>query len=133
MEHKRYQAIEKLVSSLHGWLDEFRGSSYNCASGNQYSFTCSSMLLGALTKEMDRIGCLNPRPEVPFPQLSVEELYREVQEITSPTWSEANSRGYYGNAHPCSFQDTVKSSATTIMNELRGLDLSDFKDRGVEE
>jgi hypothetical protein len=133
MEHKRYQTMEEVVSSLHEWLNKFRGNSYMCQQGTNYNFACSSMLLGALTKELDRISCLDPRPEVPFQQLSFEELCANVLKITTPTWSLGNQNGYYYQHHGCSFDTTVKDEVKKISNKLAGLNLSDFKDRSDEQ
>ncbi|KAF2690671.1 hypothetical protein K458DRAFT_354854 [Lentithecium fluviatile CBS 122367] len=130
MEHKRCQAIEDLVTSLYGWLDKFRGNSHACVRGSQYKFACSSMLLGALTKEMDCIGCWAPRPEIPFEQMSFDELYKGIQAMKSPVWSPSGDRYNYGSGHPCGFQNTVKNEVNQIERELAGLNLGDFKDRG---
>jgi hypothetical protein len=125
IELKRYQAIKELVSSLHGWLDKFRGSSYSCKEASQHDHACSSMLLGALTKAMDRLGCWLPRPVFPFQHMSFDELYNGVDALIAPTW---NTRPYYD--HPCGFQDTVIQDARRISEKLAELDLWDFKDRG---
>jgi hypothetical protein len=128
MEEKRYHAIKELVSNLHEWLDKFRESSYERCRGRQYNFACSSTWLGALTKEMDRIGLWDPRPYFPFQRLSFDGLYNSVHAMESPTWPERNG-GYYGNPHPCGFQNTVKSGVDQIKDELAGLNLRDFKNR----
>jgi len=129
MEHKRYQSIEELVSALHSWLDKFREPSYSCNQGSNYNFACSSMLLGSLTKEMDRIGCWSPRPEAPFYQLSFEELYNNVSSLEVPAWS-PYLNGYYAHEHPCGFHDSVRKGVNKIESKLAGLHLQDFKDRG---
>jgi hypothetical protein len=72
-----------------------------------------------------------PRPEIPFQQLSCEEIYSKVHEMTSPIWSEAVG-GYHTIRHPCHFQDTVKSDVARLKEELSGLDLHDFKDRSCD-
>lgn len=66
MDLKRYQSIEELLAVLHDWLDEFREDTYQCREGTETSFVCSSILLGSLMKEMGRIQCWSPQPEVPF-------------------------------------------------------------------
>jgi hypothetical protein len=131
MEEKRRQAIKELISSLHEWLDKFRGNSYECCRGSQYNFACSSMLLGALTKEMDRSGLWDPRPYFPFQRLSFDSLYNNVHAMESPTGPERNG-GYYGNPHTCGFQNTVKNGVDQIKDELVGLNLRHFKDYDEE-
>jgi hypothetical protein len=127
MEHKRYQAIEELVSNLHGWLDKFRGNSYTCSQGNHYNLACSSMLLGALTKEMDRVGCWFPRPEVPFQPFSFNEWYGNMAALQAPTWFGLSRDRYQ---HSCGFSNTVEKDAGRITAKLNGLNLLDFVDRG---
>jgi hypothetical protein len=129
MEHRRYQAIEKLVAGLHGWLRKFRDASYSCPQGSQFNFTCSSVLLGGLTKEMDRAQCWFPRPEVPFHQLSLNGLHSGVYDLEEPKWFPEHSRGYSYSQHSCSFRTTVKYDANGVVERLTGLNLGDFKDR----
>lgn len=135
MEHNRYQAIEEVISALHSWLDKFRATSYSCPSGSRHSFACSSMLLGALTKELDRIRCTNPRPEVPFEGISFDQLITDVAGMHAPAWSQRNASGGYHSetSHRCSFQQTVIHEAQEISAKVIGLHLSKFKDRADED
>lgn len=137
MEHKRYQAIEEIISTLHSWLEKFRATSYSCPSGSQYSFACSCMLLGALTKELDRIQCTNPRPEVPFAGISFEQLITDVTSMTSPPWpSDTIHRRYYDGGyytpHECNFENNIIRDTNELSRKLIGLDLLKFHDRAYE-
>lgn len=130
MEQKRCQAIGNLISMLKTWLQKFQGSSHECPRGSKYNFACSSMLLGALTKEMNRIGLLGCWLREPFQHLSFDDLYNNIHTMESPPWTEPKNDGYYGNLHPCGFKNTVKNDADRIKAELTGLNLEDFKVRG---
>jgi hypothetical protein len=83
------------------------------------------MLLGGLTKEMDRAQCWCPRPGVPFQQLSFNGLHIAVNALEEPRWFQASSY----SQHPCGFNDTVKKDAEEIADKLAGLNLWDYKDR----
>ncbi|KAF1960015.1 hypothetical protein CC80DRAFT_438439 [Byssothecium circinans] len=130
IEHKRYQMINELVETLHVQLLNYRRDGYSCPQGSDNNFMCSSVLLGALTKEMDRMGYLSPRPEVPFNGLSFERLCTEVGEMRTPIWhyKPANRcSDYY--SHSCSFSGKIQSSIEMITGKGVGLDLHTFVDR----
>lgn len=135
MEHKRYQVIEDMFTCLHGWVNKFKDEAYLCPQGTEHSFSCGSILLGALLKELNRIECLNPRPEVPFEGFSFEDLCEKAYAISSPKWTGLHScRNYCTSVlHSCSFDRTVLQDARSFDSEVRGLSLREFKDRYAEQ
>lgn len=94
------------------------------------------MLSGALIKEMNRLGYLTPKPEVPFHGLSVRLLQGRLDSLTSPVWFSERPRGLTLHReevymkHPCSFSSTVMRDLREV--EVIGLDLKQFKDRAEE-
>ncbi|CCF34596.1 hypothetical protein CH063_01168 [Colletotrichum higginsianum] len=65
IDWQRQEAVDFIFKTLQTLLEAFRKGSSGC------SFECSSMLLGALTKEMDRHKLLNPVPKEPCTGYSI--------------------------------------------------------------
>ncbi|KAF1997269.1 hypothetical protein P154DRAFT_606539 [Amniculicola lignicola CBS 123094] len=107
---RRLQAIEDIVSRLHELLDGYRSATYSCAVGNVYSFQCGSMLLGALTKQLDEAKLLSPRLEVPFAERSFGDICGTVRLMTSPGWIHRKGSGL----HTCSLATTLESCIDTV-------------------
>lgn len=79
IDPQRCLAIEAVINELHTLVDKFRSVDYVCPLGSQHSFFCGSVLLGALTKELDRWEMLSPRPEVPFQNMSLSGLRTQLK------------------------------------------------------
>ncbi|KAL4924506.1 uncharacterized protein BDV17DRAFT_284673 [Aspergillus undulatus] len=79
MNIHRQQAIEKVVLLLHETQDAFLNSDRGCG------FECSSIMYGALTKELHRANMIL-RPVAPFPGLAYDQLMQKVSSIRSPMW-----------------------------------------------
>jgi hypothetical protein len=127
LRQTRLAAIEKVIGLCHLWLDCW-GGNYRCPRRADSSFVCSSMLLGALTKEMKRLNIFLPRPQAPFAGWSFEKLCQEVQSMKSPTWIDESSR----NRHKCTLETTIRLGIDALLVATGGLKLDGFKDR-VEE
>ncbi|KAK1991092.1 hypothetical protein LX36DRAFT_694949 [Colletotrichum falcatum] len=67
VDWQRQDAVDFVLKTLQTLLESFRKGSSGC------SFECSSILLGALTKEMDRHRLLNPAPKEPYTGYSILE------------------------------------------------------------
>jgi hypothetical protein len=78
-------------------------------------------MLGALTKEMDGIHLLSPRPEVPFPNLRFHDVCDNVMATKSPTWSHGNLN------HPCNLNTRVRLMVIKVASAVKGLNLSKTK------
>jgi len=133
MDHKRYQAIEAIISGIHDQFDKFRSSKYICPSKNAVSLQCGSMLLGALTKGVDSVNMLLPRPEVPFSGYNFEDLCNQLRRVQSPQWYDGPctySQNYnynYGpqhtiqQQHGCTLTGFVNSIITAAEIHTKGL------------
>ena len=139
MDHKRYQAIEAIISGIHDQFAKFRSSKYTCPSKSAVSFQCGSMLLGALSKSVDSVNMLLPRPEVPFSGYNFEDLCNQLHGVQSPQWYDGpctytNNNNYnynYGVQHPqqqqhgCTLTASVNSIVTAAEVHIRGLSLDE--------
>ncbi|KAL4747020.1 hypothetical protein BDW72DRAFT_209910 [Aspergillus terricola var. indicus] len=107
--------IAALIFQLHETRDQLQSGSKGCG------FECSSIMYGALTKQMHQIALLLPMPTASFPGLSYRSLVQEVSSFKSPVWSDPRSY-YSGRKHECSY-----SSFTLLFGMLKdtieGLDL----------
>lgn len=77
---QRERALGALISQLHLILTNLRDGEPTC------SFECSSILLGALSRQMNDKRLLHPRPAAPFLGHSVDELIRTIRRFRSPNW-----------------------------------------------
>ncbi|KAL4951824.1 hypothetical protein BDW69DRAFT_31181 [Aspergillus filifer] len=111
MNVRREEAINDLVVQLHGICDTFLSGSRGC------SFECSSIMYGALTKQMQSDVQLSPKPAAPFPGLTYNHLVRKILSLKSPVWYTSS-----GRSHRCS-----DSSFTRLIGKfddhINGLDL----------
>ncbi|CAI6338348.1 unnamed protein product [Periconia digitata] len=130
-EHERYRNLNNVFDCVQAWSDTWRDPCYQCTKWGASSFPCASMLLGALTIEMHRLGYITPRPEIPFNYLSVALVCQQIRDFAEPRWySEMHS---YGRAdHVCSLEETVKKDVVKIKNKLAGLKMDEFKDRAED-
>ncbi|KAH6875309.1 hypothetical protein BKA58DRAFT_427908 [Alternaria rosae] len=74
IDARRYLAIESLLEGLQERLEMYRRTDYTCLCDSHMSFQCGSYLLGSLMKELCRLGLDQPRPEIPFRDLSFSAL-----------------------------------------------------------
>ena len=129
MELRRHKAIKAIISTCHNWIEKLRDT-YECPMRDDYSYACGSILLGAFTKEMHRLGYLSPKLEIPFAGQSFESICKNVKEIKSPQWCHPAS--HYSRWHDCNLQSTLSPDVDAIMANTQGLHLHDFKDRAKE-
>lgn len=64
MNERRQEAINNLIHLIHGTREVLLSGNRGCG------FECSSIMYGALTKEMQSSGLLSSRPAAPFPDLN---------------------------------------------------------------
>jgi hypothetical protein len=116
IEQKRQESINRIMTCLHDLLAKL-------CEGNGCSFECSSILLGALTKEMHARHLLSPRPAIPFPGLSFAEIAESVRAFRSPRWwSQYGTR----SRHNCSLDADLNSIVDSVENSMGGLTLEDL-------
>jgi hypothetical protein len=135
--------MESVIEQLHALLEKHRSIDYECPTSDASSFECGSMMPGALTRELDRMTLLSPRPEVPFAERSFSGLCDTFKRIKSPQWSEYKSNSAdlnhykYGSPHSgrtlhvYNFEKTVEGIVATAYVAVVGLDLSEMEKREV--
>ena len=121
IEQKRQESIDRVVTSLHDLFAKL-------CKGNPCSFECSSILLGALTKQMHARGLLSPRPAIPFLGLSSAEIAKSVRTFQSPRWcSSVGSYSHrYCGEHSCSLKSNLNPIFDSLENSMGGLTLEDI-------
>lgn len=108
IDSKRYQRLETLIQGLHALLDKYRSADYTCPRDESDSFMCGAFLLGALTKGMDSLRLLSPRPEVPFSGLSLLHLCGKIRALESPEWVNY-TRSRYRESHGCTLHEVTET------------------------
>ena len=117
MNDKRQGAIGGLIFRLEETRDELQNGSKGCG------FECSSIMYGALTKQMHSNDLLSLRPVAPFPDLNYRSLMQKVLSFRSPVWYGPVS--YYSNyRHSCRYS-TFKLLFDVLEDTLEGHDLKD--------
>jgi hypothetical protein len=117
MNERRQAAVNNLIQVLHETREAFLSGIRGCG------FECSSIMYGALSKQMHSNDLLLPRPAAPFPNLNYTYLVRKVLSFASPQWKDP----YYGSSycHNC-----YESSFTILFGKLNdaieGLDLDNL-------
>jgi hypothetical protein len=118
MNEHRQSAIEGLFRLLHETRDELLSGRRGCG------YECSSIMYGALSKQMQSDALLSPRPAAPYPSLTYKSLVQRVSSFKSPQWCGPSSH-YARYQHRC-----PASSFETLFGELKdiieGLDLEDL-------
>lgn len=117
MSDHRQSAIEGLVRLLHETRDDLLSGRRGCG------FECSSIMWGALSKQMQSDTLLSPRPAAPYPSLTYISLVQRVSSFNRQKWYGSSSR-YARYRHKC-----PASSFGMLFGELKdieGLDLEDL-------
>ena len=113
MEKKRRELIAALVCEVYTLLDNHRSVDYICPTSEDDSFLCGSVMLGALTKEVEAMG-LAPRPSEPFDNLSLNDLHNKISDILAVYWRTPSSRNYDSDyLHPCNLRDQMDDMRET--------------------
>lgn len=120
IDEKREKIIEQVLSNLHGLLDTYRDPNYRCVYGQDVSFECGAMQLGALTKEMEAWG-LFAHMEPPFEGICIAELCSKVRSMRSPRWRDRNRYGF----HNCNFEQKLRSLVENAEKGMESLKLED--------
>jgi hypothetical protein len=123
IDEERQESIDRIITSLHDLLGAFLEGRNSC------SFECSSILLGALTKEMHARHYLSPRPAMPFLGFSFATIARGVRGIRSPTWCSHRSGDYYSSycsPHACSLEARIHPIISNLEDSMKGLALADL-------
>ncbi|KUL89260.1 hypothetical protein ZTR_03716 [Talaromyces verruculosus] len=115
----RQEAIENIFNLLHEKHEALLDGKLGCR------FECSSIMYGALTKQMKSTALLAPRPFRPFRGLNYNQLVQKVRSFTSPEWYSQLS--YYNKyvRHSCS-NSSFESLLGKMDDSVNGLVLLDF-------
>ncbi|RAL16792.1 BTB/POZ domain-containing protein [Aspergillus homomorphus CBS 101889] len=117
MNDKRQGAIAGLIARLDETRDGLQDGSKGCG------FECSSIMYGALTKEMYLNNLLSLRPVAPFPDLSYRSLVQKVSSFRSPAWYSHKSYNP-SYRHDC-VDSTFELLIGVLEDTIEGLDLKD--------
>lgn len=99
VDWRRQDAVEFMLEVLQKLLRAFRNETAGC------SFECSSILLGALTKEMGKHRLLDPKPASPYSGYSIADTENTIRAFRSPQWSsEVNC---YSGRHRCTLVSMI--------------------------
>jgi hypothetical protein len=133
INYRRSQAIQSLIDRLHVHLAKYRMRDYVCPEEKSQSLQCGCVLLGALTRELDRLELLSPRPQKPFSFLSYNLLCDSMKTIQSPIWIYRGHAQLLGGprptlAHKCSLQAVVAGIVNDAAATVTGLDLEETKE-----
>lgn len=77
IDKQRVEMLERLIASVNGVVDNL------CIGEQSCTFECSSILLGALLKQIQPLG-LWPRPSEPYTDFSFVQITQAVQSFRSP-------------------------------------------------
>jgi hypothetical protein len=123
IEQVRQESVNGVITILHDLLTYFRCARTAC------SFECSSILLGALTKELQARYLLSPQPTLPLLGYSFVAIARSARNIRSPIWNSNSGRmrhRHYGT-HPCGISSFIAPIIDELEATLEGLTLEDFQ------
>jgi hypothetical protein len=115
MNDRRQGGIAAIVLLLREKREELLSGSRGCG------FECSSIMYGALTKQMQSNALLRPRPAAPFPGLNYKSLVRRVLSFTLAGWYGPSSC-YDTYRHDCP-DSSFKSLFGGLNDTIKGLDL----------
>lgn len=122
IEQVRQESVDSVITILHDLLTYFRSARTAC------SFERSSILLGALTKEMQARHLFSPQLTTPLLGFSFASISRSVRNIRSPIWSSSSEGMYHRHyAHSCRIASFIDASIDELEVALEGLTLKDFQ------
>jgi hypothetical protein len=110
--------VEQIISGLHDLIRYFYDRD-KCSVG------CSSILLGALTRQLHLKGLLYPGPTNPFIGYSVVETIEAVHGFTTPALR--NPKKSHSSDHVCSLSAFTEPTINSLGDGIEGLTLGDFQ------
>ncbi|KAK2051181.1 hypothetical protein LY76DRAFT_599538 [Colletotrichum caudatum] len=125
IDWQRQEAVVFIFKTLQTLLEAFRKGSSGC------SFECSSMLLGALTKEMDRHKLLNPVPKEPYKGYSILDTEKMVNSFHCPRWNHRRD-SYYVDYPDNSDSCNLKIIISTLLKTQPNAAMEGFKHSEIQ-
>lgn len=122
MNRNRQQAINDVIILLREKREALLIGSQGCG------FECSSIMYGALTKQMQSNNLLSPIPTVPFLNLNYKQLVEKLLSFESPQWCRPYSSCSSYNSryrHEC-LHSSFTSLFGVLHNSIGGLDFHDL-------
>ncbi|KAF4960488.1 hypothetical protein FSARC_10456 [Fusarium sarcochroum] len=116
IDDARQDSLASIFSAIYDLLDLLQKEP-------ECSYECSSMLLGVLTKELRKHGCLSPRSARPFFGFSIEGSKDLINGLRKPYWYDER----YSSRHSCTIQQKLSVTLEKMENELRVFNLQDFQ------
>jgi hypothetical protein len=114
--------ISTTLADMYALLDSYRDLHYICPVEKDHSSLCGSVMFGALTKELDKLGLL-PRPSEPYHGMCLQNLWGDIDHIGQVRWrtfdapKSSSQSGIFGSsppapkssdaAHACNLKDRV--------------------------
>ncbi|KAK7987155.1 hypothetical protein PG988_002143, partial [Apiospora saccharicola] len=114
IEQRRQELVGRIIARLRDLVLYFSDGRTKC------SFDCSSLLLGALTKQLREHGLLDPCPTKPFLGYSVVGLISIVQSFISPKLVEHAPACGLKTRCFCKLGDFTKGVIKDVEDELSG-------------
>ncbi|KAK8121882.1 hypothetical protein PG984_010552 [Apiospora sp. TS-2023a] len=123
IEERRQELVDKIIGRLHDLVFYFSDVRTKC------SFDCSSLLLGALTKQLREHGLLAPSPTKPFLGYSVCGLIDIVRSFVSPKLFEGAPAFGLKTRCSCRLGDFTKEMIKDAQDEVRLMDVATLLDK----
>lgn len=103
----RVKGIKKVIDALHATKEAFLTPPFNC------SMQCDSVMLGALTVQMQVHGLLSPKPQEPFDGLRHRQLVEDVADFWCPEALDVKHSIHYGLSKKpeCRFSPDFKKTS----------------------
>ncbi|OJI99232.1 hypothetical protein ASPVEDRAFT_50748 [Aspergillus versicolor CBS 583.65] len=118
---QRQENIDRLVGLIHDKHGELLTGFRGCC------FECSSIMYGALTREMHKVGLLSPRPAAPFVGWSRRGLVQKIRSFRDPQWILGTDISSYRRTYSSDYHECLDSSFASIFGKpnetTQGLDL----------
>jgi hypothetical protein len=111
--------MEQSITALHSCLFKLR-------TNNLCSVACSSILLGALIKQMDGWELCSPCPVAPFLGYSANAVAESLRTVSTPQWYEYNTYSYGFQAHPCTLQDHINPIVSAFKADMEDVALNEY-------
>ena len=117
MEKQRQAFVEKIVSDLHHTV-QYLQTRQRC------TWECSSMLVGALSRQMWRENLLDITPDGLYLGYSVVSVVKALKRIQTPVWRSSTDPG---RNHSCTLRSFLQPVYYTGDDGLPGLSLEEFR------
>lgn len=88
---------------------------------------CSSMLLGVLIREMDKHKLDQHQRLESCSGRSLRQVISLLLSFETPTWYVYNEYHEGTSKHTCEIQNELKRVVLAVLNEIKGLELCDYR------